>query len=449
MDCECTDHIECDPPWPVCAQRRCVRCLDDTHLGCSGDTPLCKAGITIDANVCVECLSSADCGGDTPACQGNQCVPCSISDDRGCGGETPLCLGGDTPAENRCVQCMDGGDCGGDTPVCEDHVCIPCSTSDDSGCSEAELPRCFEGAVPEENSCVACLSADDCSDDRPLCLDNACLECDGNAQCLTEGASMCDETGTCVGCTSDDACSHLGGVDHCDASAGRCEQCLENAHCTDAASAKCLGNNTCGACETNEDCAHIDGKGVCGDAGVCVECTATDYSACEGGTMVCDTRPGPTQFTCSEEEPGSSGSCQECVSDAQCNTGRRCVMTEFNGEQTGYFCLWKEGAAGAPASCPSQGAPYVSRTLEMDSLDGDLGVYCKLRFTTCQGFAEFESQGCATDDDCGAPGLDDGYCRPLDEFEDRCTYRCLSADDCDGAACDTGVTPRVCSFDAL
>ncbi len=451
-DCDCTEHIECDPPWPVCAANRCVRCLDDSHLGCSGSTPLCKAGLTLDANVCVECLSAANCEGETPACQQNQCVPCSISDNAGCMGDTPLCLAGVTPEKNACVQCIDSDDCGGDTPVCENNQCIPCSTTDDTGCTDEESPRCFEGAVPEENTCVACLNADDCSDDRPLCVENACLECESNLECPESDASLCDPTGTCSGCAADEDCDHIQDANRCDTENGQCEECLENVHCPDPAAARC-DDNSCGQCVTNEDCAHIDGRGVCGDDGVCVECTADDYSACDGGSFVCDTRPGQSQFTCSDEEPNGTGFCGECVSDTQCDGGKRCVMTRFGGVDTGYYCLWKEGATneGAPSLCPSQGAPFVSRMVDATSVDRDFGTYCKLAYTTCQGFADVREQGCTQQtqaDDCGVPGLADALCRPLDEDTNACTYQCLSNEDCRGTTCNVQTNPAHCTFEA-
>ena len=221
-------------------------------------------------------------------------------------------------------------------------------------------------------------------------------------------------------------------------------ECTENLDCSDAAASKCLSNNTCSACETNEDCGHIPGKGVCAEGGVCVQCDATNYGACDG--MVCDTRPGATQFTCSPDaEPGDSESCQECVSDAHCLTGTRCISTSFDGQDTGYFCLLKEGNQPDDGTTDCEtAAGYFVAPLETSSLDGEEGFYCSLRSTTCLALAQFNSKACSADTDCGEPGLDDGYCRTFGNGME-CTYPCISDKDCSSTTCSL-TPPRACNF---
>lgn len=124
----CIDNFDCDAPFPVCHDGRCIQCIDDERdFGClSTAAPRCKSGPTLDANRCVQCLSGLDCGGETPACQENQCVPCTIADASGCGPEAPYCLAGDPISTNQCVQCFQDADCGDEFLLCQEHACVPC-----------------------------------------------------------------------------------------------------------------------------------------------------------------------------------------------------------------------------------------------------------------------------------------------------------------------------------
>src|SRR5690606_7170141 len=111
----------------------------------------------------------------------------------------------------------------------------------------------------------------------------------------------------------------------------------------------------------------------------------------------------PTQFTCSDKIENSANSCTECVSDAQCTAGRRCILTNFGGQDTGYFCLWKEGSGegDAPQFCASSQSGAFNSGFETVSVDGEVGTYCKPGLTTCQGYRQFRNQTCTTDADCG------------------------------------------------
>src|SRR5690606_3380447 len=121
------------------------------------------------------------------------------------------------------------------------------------------------------------------------------------------------------------------------------------------------------------------------------------------------------------------------------------VQTSFEGQPSGFFCLWKRGDAAGPAACAPDAAPYVTQ-YATSSVDGDDGTYCRLRTSTCQAFNEFE-QTCTNEDandECGL-GIGDGLCR-LNESQHRCTYQCLSSADCKGSTCETGEDPHYCTF---
>ncbi|HEX2735729.1 MAG TPA: hypothetical protein VHM70_29215 [Polyangiaceae bacterium] len=446
---ECVDSFDCARPKPLCSQSVCIACDEMTNLGCLNDTPWCLAGLTQQENKCVACREHKDCtSGDSPACQANECVPCSVADNSGCSAETPICLPGDEPAQNYCVECATSLDCVGDNSVCENNICIPCSTEppesgNDTGCGEQSAPRCLAGGTPDENQCVECLGNPDCTDAvRTLCRDdNQCVQCESADQCSDVSAPHCDDSGTCAGCSSSDDCTRFSGTAECAVESGKCVECTADENCPTASAAACGDDNTCQACSTDDDCAHIDGKHVC-NAGMCVECTATNTAACGG--HVCDTRPSGTQFTCSGANPASSGSCDQCVSDAQCMAGSRCVQTSFGNTDTGFFCFWKEGDPNGKANCLDNGAPF-SKGVATTSVDGESATYCELRFTTCDAQDDFLNTTCSSDAECGIAGLDDGLCRSL-EGSMRCTYQCLANPDCSGGTCNNNAgTPNYCS----
>ena len=298
--------------------------------------------------------------------------------------------------------------CTGDTPVCVDDECVACTEDDAGSCTDTEL-------CTPEHECVPCMG-----EETPGCAEG----------------EVCTEDNECVTCT-------------------------ETTHCTDPAASVCMDENECTACVENDDCAHVEGLNVC-DAGECVECTATDYAACgldTGGTgkpLLCDALTNTCSTT---ESEGSSGLCQSCISNAQCQTGQVCVLQSFGeaptSEEVGYFCFWEKGAGGgAPTSCGGEGRPYVNTMESTETIDGSEATICGLAVTTCPALGDFRNVDCApegTPDDslCGAPDLSDGYCRLFDADPDiyRCTVACLSTDDCKtGVAACSGGTPDVCDL---
>src|SRR5690606_26780071 len=114
-----------------------------------------------------------------------------------------------------------------------------------------------------------------------------------------------------------------------------------------------LDSNECVACSTDTHCSHLTSTSVChvpatqadaaAELGRCVQCTATDRSAC--GAAVCQTVPGDGQYQCTEQAVGQVGLCRPCVSDAQCTSPAKCIELSYEQEGSlGWFCLQQEGA---------------------------------------------------------------------------------------------------------
>jgi hypothetical protein len=430
LDCECLDSFDCTSPRPICSVNgTCIECLDTSNLGCSGDAPWCKAGLTIEDNECVECRAHTDCDDETfPACEENRCVACSIVDNNGCTLDAPLCVAGEPGSgdaeSNHCVQCVSSEDCGGDTPICEDSVCIPCSTREteegpDSGCTAQGAPRCLAGDLPTENSCVECLGEADCGLERSLCADdNTCVECFGNDNCQSEAAPRCDGTATCSGCESDNDCTRFEDTSQCDVESGACVACTSDDNCPDANAAACGEDFTCGACTSDSDCEHLDDLGVC-NSGTCVECTVQDESAC--GVNSCN----PATNTCTATPRDSVDVCESCVADSEClNDNLRCVPMNFESEFHGNYCMRLE-----TAGCSK---PYVP-ILTTSSLSGaGAATYCSIptELTTCEAVLDLGAS-CQNGSDCGDG--EGGLCRTVNGVANRCTYACNIVDNCTGS----------------
>lgn len=311
--------------------------------------------------------------------------------------------------------CRSDADCADPTSVCNEATgrCQACDTATNDGCDEPHFcvsagspegaRRCDAASTDGGSSagflCVECVTSSQCPSDEPLCLAGECVECGANTDRAEPDASLCNSNKVCSPCTQD------------------------------------------------ADCAHIPGLNVC-DAGQCVECTGTNFDCGRSGgsALVCNS----LTRTCSDQAEASSGNCQPCVSDDQCTPGRRCVMTQFDGQEMGYYCLWKEGDArdGAPVFCFDEGAPFIGVMREIESIDGDEGDYCRLITTTCQSYHDFARKPCDPDesvaDQCGVPGLDDAFCKPFGTGG-RCSYPCATADDCI-LGCTVGETPDFCEF---
>ena len=131
------------------------------------------------------------------------------------------------------------------------------------------------------------------------------------------------------------------------------------------------------------------------------------------------------------------------------------VFHEGLDDQTtlSWVCLWREETTGegTPGGDCTTTRPYVRSRAEVATASGETATVCALQTTSCQALTDYRTTSCSApgtgDAECGAPDVDDGLCRPYGMSANRCTYACLSSDDCpDGSSCDTGATPRFCTL---
>ena len=318
-------------------------------------------------------------------------------------------------------------------------------TSEGGGDSDIAGEGGGAGTPPCDGSCAGL---------TPICdlVSNACVACVGNGDC-TGAKPACDiATNTCVECTDNPDCKDAA-KPFCDKATEQCVACLAQSDCADATASACRGGQ-CQPCTSNAECSNIAGKGVC-DAGTCVQCTGSNFGACglDAGTpLVCDS----LKRTCSTSKQYSSGLCQTCVSDAQCNLGEMCVFDKLTNpaKDVGYFCHWKQGdtANGAPTDCTAGGRPYVGVQKNAVSIDGVTSDICSLRACTCIARNQFSSKDCLvasapSDAVCGVSSPKDAKCAQFGASTYRCTMTCLSDDDCPSPiTCNTGANPAVCNL---
>jgi hypothetical protein len=151
---------------------------------------------------------------------------------------------------------------------------------------------------------------------------------DAGPQCACDaGKTVCiPETGTCVECNSPNSPTCVGDKPVCDLTTSSCVACNADTDCKSAAKAKCdVGTHTCAVCDSKMQCMHIPGLNTC-NAGACVQCNASDATACTGtakplcqtnGTVcvACNTNvdcTDPTKPTC------AANVCRTCQNDMEC-----------------------------------------------------------------------------------------------------------------------------------
>ena len=253
---------------------------------------------------------------------------------------------------------------------------------------------------------------------------------DGGADANVDAATV-DAHAPCGG-----ACN--GTTPHCDTASDTCVACLTDDHCTDPDASVCGTQHTCEACGTSADCTHLTATPVCDTAAMsCVEClTNEDCAATEG----CDAET----HACVTFTPDSVDTCGACTRDAECHTGQLCVPMTFHAMAAGSHCAWRQDAAGsgAPNGNCAMVSPYVNGAA-VTSVDGVSAMACTLASSTCDALADFRTGGAAAsgqctgattgtsaDPDCGAPTLDDGFCRIDSSSNHYCTVGCTTMADC-------------------
>jgi hypothetical protein len=249
-----------------------------------------------------------------------------------------------------------------------------------------------------------------------------CVQCLAKTDC--NPGQVCTDQRTCVQCVADDDCQEATAA-RCDPNANACLGCNQDAHCTRFAATP-----------------------VCNEAsGHCVACTL-DTEAARCGTKACALSTG----TCTTTDRGTVTACYACQADAECLNGMKCVEQTFGNpaQSVGTFCFLRADSTDHRCANfhPATSRPY-SLELATTSVDGTADTYC-LPVTTCAAYADVVGglgpKSCATDSECGAPALADGFCLQSGPAIGKCSYECLSANDCpeNGFINCTGAATKHC-----
>lgn len=410
----------------ACVDNQCATCDPTNNAGCSDTTPFCVTANG--APSCVDCVEDQDCAStpSTPFCSHNQCQTCSTDNPDSCPPEAPVCV--EEEAAARCVECADSSHCasltdgGSLAALCVQERCTTCVLGTNAGCSTTD-PFCA-AVVPNDGDggfeYLAPLPSETPASNQYLEYDHVCLQC-----------------------LNDDACG--GSLPGC--FDGQCVQCTENAHCKDPRASVCdTASHTCVGCQAIGECSHQPDTSACDiDNRVCVACTAAEDTCAD---KACRTVPGDGQYTCSSANKGQTAPCFPCVSDSACLPDSKCVQESYAGAERGWRCFWQETRLAEDNECGDNRVFTIP--FSASSVDGESGNYCTLRLSSCEGYRDFGTgpvtndngqPTCTSHDDCGLPDTDDGFCIPATS-NNRCTYDCLSNQDCDSplqCATQTGV----------
>ena len=278
---------------------------------------------------------------------------------------------------------------------------------------------------------VSC-DQESCSGDTPVCEPDAgvCVECLTDADCPADPPSLC--------------------IDQ------RCGPCTADGDCQDPAAPRCdLDTGTCQGCAEDSDCADVvvDDRvlAICTESGACAECTGARSEACgrneRGIDYICDS----AALRCTTAVSGQASVCGDCLADAHCPAGMRCVPEEVDGRELDYVCLPFIGE-DALHDCLGEARPYVRKRPQVASIDGVVSDVCGLRLSSCKAQREHSAPVADCNADhasaaCGEKKTDDALCRsPADDAAYRCVVPCASSDDCKlGFACNDQ-QPAFCDF---
>lgn len=350
------------------------------------------------------CLFGAACSDDGPqpgpTCEGSECDAVDVGED---------VLSDMSQLDDQSTMTSDSGD----------EACVR------TGCPDGLVCNSSTGA------CQMCEFNEECGPNAK-CLNTGQCECE-SAFHLCEGLCVdssdvltcgqrCEPCEAPVGATAQciqGECEVLcpGGLTYDEAN-DACVGCVDNTECTDAFEPRC-DNGSCVGCTENADCAHLGDRSLCDEEiGRCVECLSD--GDCGGNS--CDLGQG----RCTNTPLDSVGNCRPCATDSECRSGFACVPMTYDGQaRNSAYCLQvKQGECEVPG---------FRTTIARTSVNGEEPrEYCGIleSHATCEAVLDY-GKSCASNADCGATGLSDGLCDPV-EFEPgvHCTYRCDESDEC-------------------
>ena len=513
--CKCGAFPACRQPFPLCKNHKCVFNPQDCDPSCtSGEqcdpkTGICVCGLSGNAcdsstpncvnGVCYR--SKTDCD---PACDSqnsDRCDPrsgtCLCGLGPACDGNTPNCINGNcVPTRKSCSPCDPtstdrcdpltghcvcglGPACDGDTPNCIKGACVQDPVDCDPACGPPHSNVCDK----RSGNCL-CGKNPECSGDTPLCINSVCYQseddCFGN--CDPDTSNSCNPgTGQCncglsKACSGGQTCVNGECVEKCDPACTGNTYCFDGQSCQDcecdgqpSTDGTCDPNNglcKCGDtyfCQTSEKPVCFSGScvecmdddqciaGLC-DSHVCVPCTSTDRSLCQGENQYCQDNKC---VDCPCDSLGySDGSCDEkgncmcgqnqCEHDDVCKNGE-CIpitcdpSTGLSYEVTGL------GMLNVTWTWPETNDSSVNSTLQLvDKMSG-----CTGPLQTVNG-ADEQATYTYTSDDMATGSYDlhmtvaDGVCSSpqvtiASQNDKSFAQQCTNAQDCTGYTPDSTI----------
>lgn len=231
------------------------------------------------------------CADDDPFFEDGGPGPCTVENCSGC------CLAGACEPGDDPSACGSGGlacvACAGDDRCIEGQCLLEPSACNAQSCPDGCCleGKCLPGKVDEAcgsggQTCMACGSTSNCSDQRCLCAVDRCPGCCDQGICRAgNDANFCGTGGeACTRCSSDDFCGD--------------GECIPLAGCSAANCAGCCDGDTCRLGLADESC----GKG--GES--CRPCTGD--SLCSAGT-------------CNDPSLCGPGNCRGCCDESACLIG--------------------------------------------------------------------------------------------------------------------------------
>jgi hypothetical protein len=164
-------------------------------------------------------------------------------------------------------------------------------------CNDPDRPFCTDdesGELGARYTCVAdpyatpCDEPSDCSEERPFCVDDVCVQCEDDGDCPLSAPVCGAETRMCTACLGDDDCADRPDATRCLVEEGACIQCLGAEEC--GGDTPVCDDHVCRPCRAHDECAS-DACDV--ESGACFDEDDVIYLEEGGATSGTCTRANP------------------------------------------------------------------------------------------------------------------------------------------------------------
>ena len=333
--------------------------------------------------------------------------------------------------------------CSTGSPVCKQAGNAPNGQSCGNNlyCNSGNCAACTPNAP-----CVPFINA--CHTGSASCIDGGifCNDTDASAPPGTSCGTnqVCDNTGTCVGCTANASCNPGGnvcqaGVTSCATGAATCVSAVNVPNGTPCGTNQVCNGGTCNDCQSNASC--NPGGNTC----------VTGYVDCTSGAPVCTKNGVAAAGTAcgSNQVCDGNGGCGACTAGTTCNPGGNVCQTGTTSCSTGSATCTSVSNVADGTSCGSNqvcaGGSCVACTAGVACNPN--GNVCLAGHTSCASGASvcvsdgYSGNGvsCGTNQVCNT-----GVCTP-------CTAGVACSPN--GTSCETGTTTcgtgsSTCQFNA-